>query len=161
MTIDEILDEVESLDREGTPRPWLCGELSDGTRRVYPDDMEEDEHGCFPCVCEYAKDVDATLIAAYRSHAPALAAEVRRLRAQIDEGMACGLREPREQPRTVRTRWRVSGKIVSTLDEHEVEAIDREDAQHKAEADADNFAEWEEGPEIEEIDEELYWSSRV
>lgn len=123
MTIDEILDEVEKMDRAATP-PEM-----------------------FRWQDERAKE-------AFRGHAPALAAEVRRLRAQIDEGMACGLRAPREQPRTVRTRWRVSGKIVSTLDEHEVEAIDREDAQHKAEADADNFAEWEEGPEIEEIDED-------
>lgn len=46
--------------------------------------MEEDEHGCFPCVCEYAKDADAALIAAYRSHAPALAAEVRRLRGLLE-----------------------------------------------------------------------------
>lgn len=51
-------------------------------------------------------------------------------------------------------RWRVSGKIVSVLDEYEVEAPDMEEAQRKAEADADNFAEWEEGPEIEEVFEE-------
>lgn len=94
-TIDEILDEVEHLDREATPGSWLCGELSDGTRRVYPDDMEEDEHGCFPCVCEYAKDADAALIAAYRSHAPALAAEVRRLRGLLEQHSTITIEEAR------------------------------------------------------------------
>lgn len=88
MKIDEILDEVERLDREATPGPWHR-ETGDGINEVYDRPYLGLRIADVPwgsCDDVERAVTDATLITAYRNHAPALAAEVRRLRTQIGEG---------------------------------------------------------------------------
>lgn len=82
MTIDQILAEVEVLDQKATPQPWVREMIQDD--ESYADEWYEsnvivraiDEHD----IGEMRLSSDAALVAAYRSHAPVLAAEVRRLR---------------------------------------------------------------------------------
>lgn len=92
MTIDEILDEVEQSDREATPGPWFA--QMDGMT-IRTTDLDASVRG--PRIADTSRSeglptyqvvANALLIESYRSHAPALAAEVRRLRAQFDEGMS-------------------------------------------------------------------------
>lgn len=88
--VDFVLDQVEALDREATPGPWTNGNgrqdlLYEGVDGILcPCDGAEPPvrvllrfNANFPC----AKD--ARLAARYRTLAPALAEEVRRLRGEV------------------------------------------------------------------------------
>ena len=86
-TIDEILARVERLDREATKEPWQPGTHEGGF------DWFVDEFAAGRRVADGSWNVaDAALIAAYRSDAPALAAEVRRLRLLLAERAAAEAR---------------------------------------------------------------------
>lgn len=72
--IDTILANVEGHDKSATPGPWRKGVLwHDGAYPVGPYTRNEDQ-----------STADAALIAYYRTAAPALAAEVRRLQGEVD-----------------------------------------------------------------------------
>lgn len=78
--IDEIIARVERLDREATEGPWQAG-THEGGFEWFVDELAAGRR-----VADGSWNVaDAALIAAYRSDAPALAAEVRRLRAEIEK----------------------------------------------------------------------------
>ena len=97
--IDALLERVERLDRDATPGPWAHVALSH-TPGVLDHHAIEGPHGlslsAFPYrlhrsadgrhggYLDHAPDISALdLIAAYRTDAPVLAAEVRRLREQV------------------------------------------------------------------------------
>lgn len=88
--IDEILARVERLDREATAGRWQPGTYEGGF------DWFVDELAAGRLVAVGSWNVaDAALIAAYRSDAPALAAEVRRLRLLLAERAAAEARAKR------------------------------------------------------------------
>lgn len=104
--IDEILARVERLDREATAGRWQPGtyESEDGAERSAcgpehvltseDEDEDEDEDEVYEREVLLV-EADAELIAAYRSDAPALAAEVRRLRLLLAERAAAEARAKR------------------------------------------------------------------
>lgn len=117
-TIDEILARVERLDREATEGPWTRGETlnTPQTRRWTPAEIaandRQERRRVFARFSPFdggrsrqliatadesldACQPDAALIAAYRSDAPALAAEVRRLRLLLAERAAAEARAKR------------------------------------------------------------------
>lgn len=83
------IDKLEALERAATPAPW-----------VYDDGIEQDEHtqhrarreSVGPFGADAARTDDCLFLAALRNAAPALFAEVRRLRAI--EAAARGLMVP-------------------------------------------------------------------
>lgn len=90
-TIDEILDEVNRLDAEATPKPWRWW-TSCSHRRLSSDATERDGdvlHGDIHPIDRQpdvaCSEADRALIAAYRSYAPALREEVLRLRSILAE----------------------------------------------------------------------------
>lgn len=74
--IDKLIAEVERLDREATPGPWRVEGAS--IRVNLPGGIEYQW-----ATAAYPRDNN--LIATYRTAAPALAAEVQRLRADLEE----------------------------------------------------------------------------
>lgn len=76
MTIDEMIAEVQRLDRIATPGPWETDgtEVFDLPGETYLLEAKETNKKWLP---------DTELIATYRTAAPALAAEVERLRGFI------------------------------------------------------------------------------
>jgi hypothetical protein len=97
---DIDIDKLEALERVATPAPWLCD-----------DGIEQDEHtqhrarreSVGPFGADAARTDDCIFLAELRNTAPALLAEVRRLRAI--EAAAIGLMVPYESRCSQRNQW--------------------------------------------------------
>jgi hypothetical protein len=93
-TIDEILDEMERLDKTAPPAPWTAfpchyahpnrGGLSHDTFKAWAVDSSgpDEDHAvaCFDDCREEDQQAAAKLTAYIRNHVPTLVAEIRRLR---------------------------------------------------------------------------------
>lgn len=103
--LDRVLEEVERLDCEATPGPWDAdhswwpGEDEDEYAAVGPVhklrkydflDLDTPEKRAGLDVAMMGIRADESLIAHYRTAAPLLAAEVRRLRAEVEQRIAHG-----------------------------------------------------------------------
>lgn len=82
MDIDKLIEDVERLDREATPGPWLHYKRADTKPSEWPAwalaDVEDEEE---QRIAAEGEPADIALTVHYRTAAPVLAAEVKRLRA--------------------------------------------------------------------------------